>query len=287
MKNNNHTSLAIEEGAGNHQTDNSATPKSFYLEGVRAPSKFIDIGNRKILWENWFMRNKRNIKGINNRDSKIILKYLKDMSIGLNVSKSHKLACRSPSRLLGLAYSMISLSKISINAFQKSLGYLAKTDVHKLFWGLREGTITQPNGKPYSKSSAEKLCATFISFINWRIKHEYFTHGRRIDNVVEFLNSYSTYENVFCYFSKKQLERELSRFEFNERVLLLLLFDSGIRAPIELVNLKGRNITYENKRTMLNVEVFKSTSFSRKFNLTFCSNQIKKYLKRNNVKEDD
>jgi hypothetical protein len=65
----------------------------------------------------------------------------------------------------------------------------------------------------------------------------------------------------------------------------MFLFDSGIRAPTELVNVKVSDL-YNNYKE-LNIREETSKTFGRRIKLMLCSDILKEYVLKNNLKSDD
>ena len=71
----------------------------------------FDPHNNKEKWEKWKSLNYSGISGISEYNSKIILQYLNDMELGINISITNKKGSRSPTRLNSLKNRMVLLAK--------------------------------------------------------------------------------------------------------------------------------------------------------------------------------
>lgn len=65
----------------------------------------------------------------------------------------------------------------------------------------------------------------------------------------------------------------------------MFLFDTGIRAPTELMNVKVSDISGDYKE--LNIRDETSKTFGRRIKLMLCSELIKRYIQENNLGQDD
>ena len=66
---------------------------------------------------------------------------------------------------------------------------------------------------------------------------------------------------------------------------MMFLFDTGIRAPTELVNIKVSDLYNDGKELMIREET--SKTFGRKIKLMLCSELLQEYIKEAGLKEDD
>lgn len=66
-----------------------------------------DVYNHKQRYENW--ANKKEIKGIAKINEDIVIRFIDDMSLGLNISKISKKGARSPIRLNTLRTRLVFL----------------------------------------------------------------------------------------------------------------------------------------------------------------------------------
>jgi len=65
----------------------------------------------------------------------------------------------------------------------------------------------------------------------------------------------------------------------------MFLFDSGIRAPTELVNLKVSDLYNDCKEVNIRDEI--SKTFGRRIKLMLCSELLKEYIETNKLKQDN
>ena len=68
--------------------------------------------------------------------------------------------------------------------------------------------------------------------------------------------------------------------EFYYKALAFFLFDSGIRAPKELMNVRVKDLTPIADSNLIHLQIREDTSktFGRKIKLMICSDMIKKYI---------
>jgi len=241
--------------------------------------KVIDPYKNAEKYKKW---NKK-IKGISKENEKIILQYLEDMENGRNVSSVK--GCRSYSRLNSARSRMTVVAKLFEKYTNKNLVDLTDEDVDIPFNKMRKGTIKKNNGQPY-KAVADYV-VIFKAFWNW-YKKVMRKKGKTIPNITEDLDT-SKEKPTFNYFTFDQLKKLCDNAKYDYKVLMWFLFDTGIRAPTELLNVKGKDLIEDEKSSysQLNIRNETSKTFGRKIKLMLCSDVIKKYIKNKNIKSED
>jgi len=83
--------------------------------------------------------------------------------------------------------------------------------------------------------------------------------------------------------------RLFERASYRYRIIMMFMFDSGIRAPTELMNVKRKDIKEIAHRDTLELHIRDETSktFGRKIKLMLCSKQLKEYLEKGNFDKED
>ena len=105
-----------------------------------------DPYNHKAHWQKWKQENLTGIKGISLHNSDLILAYLTDMEMGMNVSPIARKGERSCCRLNTLKSRLLFFAR----QFKgKDLNKLTKDDIHKFFYEMRNGIIIKNNGQRY------------------------------------------------------------------------------------------------------------------------------------------
>ena len=125
----------------------------------------IDPYKHKEKYEAWKEKVKNGIPGISKVNSDIILQYLSDMEMGLNVSNSNKKGSRSYSRLNSLKLRMIFLAKGFEKRCKKALIEISEKELFQFFLDMRQGRITRKDGKIYL--STADYAKDFRAFWHW------------------------------------------------------------------------------------------------------------------------
>ncbi len=126
----------------------------------------IDPYNHKERYLELKKESKKGIPTISKYDSGLILQYLDDMEIGINVAISTKKGTRSYIRLNSLKIRLISICKRFKELYRsEKITNITELQLHRFFTGMRNGTILKQDGRPY-KSTAD-FVKIFKAFWHW------------------------------------------------------------------------------------------------------------------------
>ena len=89
----------------------------------------------------------------------------------------------------------------------------------------------------------------------------------------------------WVYLTEDQVKQICAGAEYKYEVLIWFLFDSGIRAPTELVNVKVSDFLNDYKE--LNIREECSKTFGRRIKLMLSNGLIKEYIKSKNLTSED
>jgi len=89
----------------------------------------------------------------------------------------------------------------------------------------------------------------------------------------------------WVYLDEEQFRKLCSYAKYKLKVLMMFLFDTGIRSPTELMNIKISDLFDNCKKLNIRNEI--SKTFGRKINLMICSDLLKEYIKNEELKQDD
>ena len=226
-------------------------------------------------------------KTFSEKGSYYLTRYLIDLWEGKNLAKGTKRGRRSFNHIFGCKTRVSKVLTLLHERNHKELFDLTDDDALSLFNDMREGKIlTQLGNRFKSVGSYAKL---FISFWHWlmRIKKK---EDILLPNIVEDIDSKESIKPEWNYLTLKQVEI-MSEYasEFYYKVLIFFLFDSGIRAPKELMNVRIKDIIPIKDSNLLFLQIRDDTSktFGRKIKLMICSDLIKKYMAMTKLKPDD
>lgn len=242
----------------------------------------IDPYNSKSKYLSWKVKVLENgISGLTKANSDIIIRYIIDMEQGLNVAVSNKKGSRSHLRLNSLTSRLVFLAKSFEEVFSKNLIELEETGLFSFFADMRNGLIKRKDGKAY-KSIADYV-KDLKSFWHWHIKINR-KKGVNIQDITLDLDT-SKEKPKWVYLTEEQVRQLCANANYDYEILIWFLFDTGIRAPTELINIKISD--FHNDFKELNIREEVSKTFGRRIKLMISSNIIKDYIKNKGLKSED
>lgn len=244
----------------------------------------IDPYNHEGKYRNWQKKVKNGISGISKKNSDLLLRYIHDMEYGLNVSIRTAKGGRSFIRLNTLREKTLFFCK----KFKEMYGIDDVTEIREeqvimFFSKMHRGEIVRRDGKKYQTVSY--YVKSFKAFWHW-----YQTVNRKkgidIPDITVDLDTHVE-KPKWVYLTEEEIKKlcEYARPEY--RVLIMFLYDTGIRSPTELMNVKVSDL-YENcKKLHIREEIVKKGSFGRKINLMLSSEYIKRFIKDKDLHPDN
>jgi len=241
----------------------------------------IDPYKNKERWLEWKKKTHQRILELTKSNSDIILHYLNDMENGLNVASSNKKGPRSYIRLNVLKTRLIFLGRGFEKRFKTNLIDLKEKQIHSFFLSMRNGQIKKRNGQGYI--STKFYIKDFKSFWHWHIKVNR-KQGKTICDITVDLDT-SGSKPKWVYLKEEQVKKLCDNARYDYKILIMFLFDTGIRAPTELMNIKVSDISNNYKELHIRDEI--SKTFGRRIKLMLCSELLKEYIKDKGFKPDD
>ena len=247
---------------------------------VRMDKRLHKEKDRWIRWKETAL--KEGIQGVSVENSKLILQYVLDMEVGLNVSAKSCKGARAPRRLNDLKDKLILFSKWFKECYRvDDLSKLTEIQTVGLFHDLREGNLKTKSGKNYKDIGT--ITNSLKAFWHWYIKVNR-KGGVTVEDVTQDLDIKSDKPD-WVYLDEKQLFELVNSASFEHKVLILFLIDTGLRPPLELLPIKVSDL-YEDC-TQLNIRVCKKNSFPRKIKLMLSTELLRQYIRIKNKKPDD
>lgn len=222
------------------------------------------------------------IEGISKKNSELTLKYIFDMEVGINISQKSQKGSRSYIRLNNLKQRMIFLSK-RFEEYCKTddITSLSEEDVIQFFSKMRTGEIKRIDGGVYK--SVVDFVKVFKAFWHWHIKVSK-KNGIKIHDITTDLDCSNT-KPQWVYLSEEQVRYLWDNAKYDYKALIMFLFDTGIRAPTELINIKVSDFLNDFKELNIRDEI--SKTFGRRIKLMICSEIMREYVKKNKLSQDD
>ncbi len=222
-----------------------------------------DLYKSKEKWFSWKESIKDNIPGISKENSKLILQYLEDMEYGINISLANVKGPRSYTRLNNLREKMTLLAtKFKEFCDVVDMFQITERQVCKFFSDMRNGIITRKDGKPYVVV-ADSVKA-FKAFWHWyqRVSSK---EGKEVRDITVNLDT-SKPKPKWVYMTEEEIKQLCDNAKHRYKVLMMFLYDTGIRAPGELMNIKVSDLYKDCKELEIRDEALKTKDKLRKPN---------------------
>lgn len=224
----------------------------------------------------------KGIPGITKFNSDLIIQYVTDMEHGINISTTNKKGGRSYIRLNTIREKMVFFAKKFKTEYNlDKLTDIEETQLTLLFSKMRKGQIRKIDGGIYKSTDYFVKC--FKAFWHWYMKINR-KKGEKILDITEDLDSRSS-KPEWVYLTEDQVRKLCNNAKYEYKVLIMFLFDTGIRSPSELVNVRVSDL-YSNFKE-LNIRDEISKTFGRKIKLMLCSDLLKDYVKDKELSSED
>lgn len=215
-------------------------------------------------------------------NGKIWMRYINDMETGLNVSIFHKKGSRTYIRLNTIRIRMHYLMRELEKKFNLSkITDITEEQIHQFFLDMRNGEIRRRDGKKFR--SVGDYVQDFKAFWHWWMKLNK-KQWIEIQDIAKDLDT-SGEKPDWVYMTEEQIRKLADSAKYEYKVLIWFLFDTGMRAPTEVSNIRVSDFYNDFKELNIRPEV--SKTFGRRIKLMICSDLIKEYIKNNNLQKDD
>ncbi|MCR4285061.1 MAG: tyrosine-type recombinase/integrase, partial [archaeon] len=202
------------------------------------------------------------------------------MEKGINVASKSVKGSRSFIRLNTLRAKLNFVS----NKFRELYGLDKITDISEdqlvgFFSDMKNGVIKRLDGGEYL--SVDTYSKAFKAFWHW---HQKVSKKRGIE-VTDITVDLDTKQEKpkWVYLTDDQMKKLCDNAKYEYKVLFMFLFDTGIRAPTELVNIKVSDLFNDCKEVNIREEI--SKTFGRRIKLMLSSDLLKTHIK--DLKLDD
>ncbi len=256
-------------------------PREYKQKDVPLNMK-IDPYKHKERYLKWKEKVKDGILEISKENSDLILQYLNDMEKGVNIASCNVRGSRSYIRLNSLKERLFFFAK----KFRELFGIDKIVDIKEeqligFFSEMKNGTIKKKDSQEYK--SVDTYAKVFKAFWHW---HQKASRKKGIE-IPEITSDLDTRQEKpdWVYLTEEQIKIICDNARFEYKVLFMFLFDSGVRAPTELINVKVSDLFNNCKEIHIREEI--SKTFGRRFKLMFCSDLLKEYIKAKNLSSND
>jgi len=148
---------------------------------------------------------------------------------------------------------------------------------------MKSGSIKRLDGKDYR--SPEDYVRVFKAFWHWWMKVNR-KQGKEVKDITEDLETRGEKPD-WVYLTEEQVKMLADNAKYSYRILIWFLFDTGIRSPSELCNVKVSDLYNNFKELNVREETVKRGSFGRRIKLMLCSELLREFVKVNSLKPED
>jgi integrase len=242
----------------------------------------IDPYKHKERYFKWKEKIKEGIPGISEANSNIIKKYLGDMEIGINIASVSQKGPRGYNRLNNLRDKMIFFSRKFKELYHtEDLTKVTEEHVFDFFSGMENGKIKKEDGGNYN--GIDTFVRIFKAFWHWHQKVSRKSNNEIKDITLDLCSKQE--KPKWVYLTEEQVKRLAENSKFDYKVLIYFIFDTGIRSPTELINVRVSDLYNDCKELQIREET--SKTFGRKIKLMLCSELVKEYIKTKQLQKED
>jgi len=242
----------------------------------------IDPYKHEERWNRWKERTADGIPNISKKNSEIIKQYLHDMEHGINVSAKSVKGGRSYIRLNSLTEKMVYYAKKFDEVYGlNNITEISEEQVMLFFSRMRKGDICRQDGKPYL--SMPTFVKTFKAFWHW-YQNVNRKKGIDIPDLTIDLDSRGI-KPKWVYLTEEQVKKLCNNAKWRYKVMIMFLFDTGIRSPGELMNIKVSDFYNDFKEVNIREEI--SKTFGRRIKLMLSSELVANYVKDEKLQPED
>lgn len=234
----------------------------------------IDPYHKKEDYTAWREKVQFGIPDMSKESSDVTLAYLDDMHMGANIAPKSVKGARGYGRLLALSYKMRYFDRQFAQRYGVTdLTKVTEDQLIRLFSDMRQGIMRRPDGELYH--SVGTFVRDIKSFWHWWMKVNR-KKGIFLDDITADLDTRGE-KPKWVYLTEEEVRRLAENAIYRYKVLIMFLFDSGIRAPTELLNVKVSDLYNDCKE--LNIRQEGAKTFGRRIKLLLCSEMLKDYIK--------
>lgn len=230
---------------------------------------------------------KEKVKGqdvpeISKENSDLLKNYLEDMEKGMNIASASVKGSRGFNRLNTLKDRFIFFARKFKEIYNlDNIAQIKEEQLIGFFADMRNGIIRREDGGNYI--SIDTPASIFKAFWHWHQKVNR-KRGIEIQDITKDLDVRKE-KPVWVYMTESEVKKLCDNAKYEYKVLIMFLFDTGIRSPTELVNVKVSDLFNGFKE--LNIREETSKTFGRRIKLMLCSELIKDFVKTKNLSSED
>lgn len=235
---------------------------------------------RYLKWKGFALQ--KGIPELSKENSEKIISFIFDMEMGLNVASGSTKGGRCPNHLNNLRSRMTFMTKQLEQRYNGvCLSKVTERMLFGLFNDMKSGQLARTDGKKYM--CVQDYVKIFKSFWHWHMKSNKKT-GVLVEDITSDLDI-SNDKPKWVYITEDQFKLLANTAPLRLRTLMFFLYDTGIRAPTELMNVRVSDFYSDFKELNIRDEI--SKTFGRRIKLMLCSEHIKNYITYHKLTKDD
>jgi len=242
----------------------------------------IDPYNHEIRYLKWKQNTQEGIPDLSKDNSKIIKQYIADMEAGINIASGSSKGKRSYLRLNALKDRLIWFSKLFKEQYNlDKMTEITEEQILTFFSNIESGIIKTNKDTIYK--GIDTYVNIFKAFWHWHQKSNR-KKGVEIQDITIDLDT-TREKPEWVYLTDEQVRTLCNNAKYEYKVLIMFLYDSGIRSPTELMNIKVSDI-YNNCKE-LNIRDEISKTFGRRIKLMLCSDLLREFIRDKQLKPEN
>jgi integrase len=200
----------------------------------------IDPYKHKERYLKWKDKTQSGISGISEFNSNLIKAYLNDMEKGINISNVSAKGSRSFIRLNTIKERNIFLARKFKELFDiDNLTDINEEQLISFFSDMKNGNIKRSDGGVYK--SVDTYAKNFKALWHWYMKVSK-KKGIEIPEITSDLDTKQEKPD-WVYLTEQEIKILCEKAKYEYKILIMFLFDTGIRAPTELMNIKVSDLS--------------------------------------------
>ncbi len=244
----------------------------------------------------------KKLEGISQANETAIITYLEDIRRGLNINPKARKGKRGYQRLNSQRHRLKRICElleanfkiIDIAPRDMEQAEALRKAIFELFDRMEEGVITKLSGKRYR--GTKDYIKGFKAFWHWHMVYMKNKGNIAIPDICEYLTIKENRKPKFVYFgdtggrsTEEGFRKLYSHAKHNYKALMAFLFDSGIRSPTELMNVKRKDLLRikDSPYTVLHIRDETSKTFGRKIKLMLCNEILWEHIEENGIQHDE
>jgi integrase len=243
----------------------------------------VDPHNSQEEYRRWKERNAAGIAGLSPENDQCVRRFLEDMERGMNIARGTRKGGRGYYRLGTLHTKLVWIARrLQDRSAVTVLTSVSEEELHALFGAMRSGELCTRSGRPY-RSTGDYI-KVFKTFWHWHMRVERKQGNNAIPDICIDLDD-STEKPPWVYLTEDDVRSLCRHAKFSYHALLLFLFDSGIRSPTELVNIRVDDLSADCTTLRIRNEV--SKTFGRTINLLLCGDTLRAHIQEGQLGPTD